>query len=322
MSTAGVCHSSLDGPDGADRRRPCRLPGCGARAPRGRWLRRRGRSGGRRIGACGGGRAATRDRVARRPAARTSTGSRWRSGSQATASPPRSSSSRAATFPRSDAGWPRIPLGASSRRASSPERRSPQSPADVHAAAHGSHCCSLGIAAGLAAEWASYDRGELGLTIADLTVGWILIGCGCVAWERRPESRVGAIMSFAGFTWFLGTAFEPALYPPPRPARPAASLLPDRAPADPPRPRRRGRSHTSTRAIEPLARNDIAYARAERCGRRRIAVRVSPARRVPHAGPLASRSGLLLAFAAVLAVGAVGRLDRLESRPVLWVYSS
>ena len=30
--------------------------------------------------------------------------------------------------------------------------------------------------------------------------------------ERRPESRVGAIMSLAGFTWFLGTAFEPALY--------------------------------------------------------------------------------------------------------------
>ena len=29
---------------------------------------------------------------------------------------------------------------------------------------------------------------------------------------RRPESRAGLLMWLAGFTWFLGTAFEPALY--------------------------------------------------------------------------------------------------------------
>ena len=133
----------------------------------------------------------------------------------------------------------------------------------------------LGIAAGLAAEWASYDRGELGLTIADLTVGWILIGCGFVAWERRPESRVGAIMSLAGFTWFLGTAFEPALYLHRGPFVHLLLSYPT------------GRLSTRLAravvvaayvdgAIEPLARNDIAYARAERRGRRRFSVGVSP----------------------------------------------
>src|SRR6185295_2050444 len=30
--------------------------------------------------------------------------------------------------------------------------------------------------------------------------------------DRRPQSRVGVLMSLAGFTWFLGTAFEPALF--------------------------------------------------------------------------------------------------------------
>ena len=70
----------------------------------------------------------------------------------------------------------------------------------------------LGVAVGLAAEWASFDNADLGLVIADLAVGAILIGGGAVAWERRPESRVGAIMALAGFTWFLGTAFEPALF--------------------------------------------------------------------------------------------------------------
>jgi signal transduction histidine kinase len=62
-----------------------------------------------------------------------------------------------------------------------------------------------GIALGVAAEWGSFDA-------ADFAVGLVLLGCGAVAWDRRPESRVGALMSLAGFTWFLGTAFSTALY--------------------------------------------------------------------------------------------------------------
>jgi signal transduction histidine kinase len=41
--------------------------------------------------------------------------------------------------------------------------------------------------------------------MADLAVGWTLIGCGLVCWSRRPQSRVGALLALAGFAWFLGT---------------------------------------------------------------------------------------------------------------------
>jgi len=35
-------------------------------------------------------------------------------------------------------------------------------------------------------------------------VGWSFIGVGLVAWWRRPENRVGALMTAVGFTFFLG----------------------------------------------------------------------------------------------------------------------
>ena len=72
---------------------------------------------------------------------------------------------------------------------------------------------AVGIGFGVVGEWASYDS-SLGpaLTAADLAVGTVLIGCGAIAWIRRPESRVGALMNLAGFTWFLGTVAEFALF--------------------------------------------------------------------------------------------------------------
>ena len=230
---------------------------------------------------------------------------------------PPSCSSRAATCPRSDAGWPRIALGASSPRASSPEKRSPPSPADGHAATP-TRTPDAGIAAGLLAEWASYDVGELGLTSADLAVGWVLIGCGFVAWERRPESHVGAIMSLAGFTWFLGTAFEQALY---LHRGPFVHLLlsypTGRVPT------RLVRAVVVAAyvdgAIEPLARNDIltlalsgAVAGAALWG---FLQATGPARRAAGL-PLAAA----FAFAAVLALGAAGRL-RGSDPDLLWAYS-
>ena len=177
---------------------------------------------------------------------------------------------------------------------------------------------TLGIAGGLTVEWASYDAGELGLTIADLAVGWILIGGGFVAWERRPESRVGAIMSLAGFTWFLGTAFEPALYLHRGPfvhlllSYPTGRL-----------PTRLARAVVVAAyvdgAIEPLARNDVltlalsgAVASASLWG---FLQARGPSRRA--AGPPLAAT---VAFTAVLAVGAAGRLTGSDP-DLLWVYS-
>ena len=61
-----------------------------------------------------------------------------------------------------------------------------------------------GVALGLTAEWVGFGWGDPRRWIPDLAVGWTLIGCGLVAWERRPESRTGPLMAATGFTWFLG----------------------------------------------------------------------------------------------------------------------
>jgi signal transduction histidine kinase len=61
-----------------------------------------------------------------------------------------------------------------------------------------------GVALGLTAEWVGFGWSDPLYWIPDLAVGWILIGCGLVAWRRRPESRTGPLMAATGFTWFVG----------------------------------------------------------------------------------------------------------------------
>jgi signal transduction histidine kinase len=41
--------------------------------------------------------------------------------------------------------------------------------------------------------------------LLDLGAGWALLGSGLIAWSRRPGSRVGPLIVFSGFAWFLGT---------------------------------------------------------------------------------------------------------------------
>jgi signal transduction histidine kinase len=60
-----------------------------------------------------------------------------------------------------------------------------------------------GAALGLTAEWVGFGWGDPRHWIPDLAVGWTFIGCGLVAWARRPESRSGPLMAATGFTWFL-----------------------------------------------------------------------------------------------------------------------
>ena len=70
------------------------------------------------------------------------------------------------------------------------------------------------IALGLIAEWAALGRGplqaaasgaEIRLAVSDFVVGLLLVGCGLVAWTRRPESVTGLLLTVAGIAWFLGT---------------------------------------------------------------------------------------------------------------------
>jgi signal transduction histidine kinase len=55
---------------------------------------------------------------------------------------------------------------------------------------------------------------DRGLWIAlDLVIGFGLIGTGAFAWLRRPNNRVGMLMMFTGFAWYLQVAAltEPAV---------------------------------------------------------------------------------------------------------------
>src|SRR4051812_13352622 len=63
-----------------------------------------------------------------------------------------------------------------------------------------------GLAAGLGvlALALTSDHGlERTFTIA-ISIGWTFIGAGLYAWWRRPEHRMGPLMTLVGFTWFLG----------------------------------------------------------------------------------------------------------------------
>ena len=42
--------------------------------------------------------------------------------------------------------------------------------------------------------------------------GWVLIGCGLLAWQRRGDSRVGPLLAATGVAWFLGSFTTAALY--------------------------------------------------------------------------------------------------------------
>ena len=65
-----------------------------------------------------------------------------------------------------------------------------------------------GLVFGLAAEWI----GRPELTVLDALAGFALLFLGLFAWSRRSESRVGVLMTAAGFAWFLGSMWAPAVF--------------------------------------------------------------------------------------------------------------
>jgi signal transduction histidine kinase len=65
-----------------------------------------------------------------------------------------------------------------------------------------------GFAFGLAAEWIGRPQ----LIAFDAAAGFALLFLGLMTWARRPSSKAGAIMAAAGFAWFLGTLWPPAVF--------------------------------------------------------------------------------------------------------------
>jgi hypothetical protein len=65
---------------------------------------------------------------------------------------------------------------------------------------------------GVGAEALGLGFGDPGAWVPDLLTGWLLGGCGLVAWERRPRSLVGPLLAATGGLWFAGTVSPAAVY--------------------------------------------------------------------------------------------------------------
>jgi signal transduction histidine kinase len=67
------------------------------------------------------------------------------------------------------------------------------------------------LVAGLGAEWAAYEPGELDRAAADLLCGWAFLICGALAARRARGRAVGLLMGATGVAWFAGTLAPGAL---------------------------------------------------------------------------------------------------------------
>ena len=93
--------------------------------------------------------------------------------------------------------------------------------------------------------------------VVALTLGWAFIGAGLYAWWRRPENRIGALMTMVGFVWFLG-ALDQRRERVGVHARPGAELAVDR----------RARAHAGGVPDRPGGPGARAQPRAARVDRR------------------------------------------------------
>lgn len=64
----------------------------------------------------------------------------------------------------------------------------------------------IGLAWALAAEWIRFEGDwPLWWIALDFVPGVVFLIAGQVAWDRRPDTRVGPLLVAIGFTWFVGT---------------------------------------------------------------------------------------------------------------------
>ena len=63
---------------------------------------------------------------------------------------------------------------------------------------------ALGLAALALVTTSDRERDPTAWIVLALTLGWAFAGAGIFAWWRRPENRIGPLMTLVGFMWFLG----------------------------------------------------------------------------------------------------------------------
>jgi signal transduction histidine kinase len=68
------------------------------------------------------------------------------------------------------------------------------------------------LAAGIGAELVGFGFDDPAAWVPDLLIGWVLVGCGLVGWERRPRSLVGPLLVATGGLWFVGDVSAAAVY--------------------------------------------------------------------------------------------------------------
>ena len=69
-----------------------------------------------------------------------------------------------------------------------------------------------GAALGIAAEASYYGLGDARHWVPDLAAGWALIGCGLIAWSRRPRNASGPLLVAAGAAWFAANFSDQLVY--------------------------------------------------------------------------------------------------------------
>jgi signal transduction histidine kinase len=177
-----------------------------------------------------------------------------------------------------------------------------------------------GLLLGIAAEWGAWTDDPGGAAL-DLAVGFLLIGLGLVAWQRRGSSAVGPLLAASGFAWFLGNLAAWALY---LHRGPLVHLV-----VSYPSGRPRSRLERAVVAAgyvyavaSPLARNDAAtiLLALAVCATalRRYLVASGPERRAR-----AAALGAAAMVALALTLGAAGRLAGVDAdQQVLWAYEA
>src|SRR5918992_2487333 len=63
---------------------------------------------------------------------------------------------------------------------------------------------ALGLAALALVTTSEGEADSAAWIVLALTLGWGFAGAGILAWWRRPENRIGPLMTLVGFLWFLG----------------------------------------------------------------------------------------------------------------------
>ena len=65
---------------------------------------------------------------------------------------------------------------------------------------------AFGLAAGALVVTSDHRTDPVALLVLGLAMGWSFIGTGLYAWWRRPDHRIGPLMTLVGFAWYAASA--------------------------------------------------------------------------------------------------------------------